>query len=402
MKKTKLSYIFCLSLVSFVLLVNLNELRTKALQPTINLNKYNAISRAIDSLNILISKEEQMLTMANKQIENQKADRIRLTTNCDTLKKSTLAIHKDSLSKSFSECDTLSNILKRIDKRIKKDSESISKLIKSLKELKDKTNTCKEQLQNESKSIVLAANKYSGSLQLKFKGIDYNIFIATTDSHEIKMYWQNKGRRNYASIRNLLNFLTTQKTEPLMITNAGMYTPDLIPQGLYIEHFGKELLPLDLKSPKTDANFYLKPNGVFFIDTFGVSHIETTEDFQKMYDKKHVAVEYATQSGPMLLINGSVHDSFTKRSNNKKIRSGVGIMAGKRTVFAISIDETNFYDFAVLFKDIFGCKDALFLDGAISHMYLRDIAPNELGGQFGAMISVLPKTKVEAQSNEKK
>ena len=169
---------------------------------------------------------------------------------------------------------------------------------------------------------------------------------------------------------------------------------------MFIEQY--ELLkPLDLRSPKTDANFYLKPNGVYFIDSLRVSHIKTSEDFQKIVESKNVVVKYATQSGPMLLTDGKIHPSFTRQSNNKKIRSGVGIINENLTVFAISIDETNFYNFALLFKDIFGCKDALFLDGAISKMYL-DIAPKELGGKFGALISVLPKKETHSKLDKKR
>lgn len=392
MKKTKYSFLLGFSLLSLALLSSADEPKTKSIQPTIDLSKYNTISKSIDSLNNLVEKNEQDLRVTRNEIEKQKAKKIKLIAECDSVKKDTSIIYTDFLPKLLSKCDTLSQLLKKIDTEIKEDSDKISKCKQSIIAHQEKISIQKGQLQNESKSIVAAAKKCNGSIHFIFKGADYNVLIANADSNEIKMHWQNKDKRNYVSIRNLLHYLEEQKTSPIMITNAGMYTPALQPQGLYIEQFGKELRSLDLKVPKTDANFYLKPNGVYFIDTFGISHIETTEDFQKVYEAKKVAIEYATQSGPMLLINGAIHQSFTENSYNKKIRSGVGIIDEKHTVFAISLDEVNFYDFALLFKNVFGCKDALFLDGAISQMYLHDLAPNEQGGQFGAMISVAPKT----------
>jgi len=89
-----------------------------------------------------------------------------------------------------------------------------------------------------------------------------------------------------------------------------------------------------------------------------------------------------------LLIDGEIHKKFREGSTNFNIRSGVGIINEKKIVFAISLTEVNFYDFAMFFKEIFNCKNALYLDGAISKMYLYDIAPKTIDGRFGPMISV--------------
>ena len=80
-----------------------------------------------------------------------------------------------------------------------------------------------------------------------------------------------------------------------------------------------------------------------------------------------------------------------RASVNKKLRSGVGLISSKKVVFIISEGEVNFYDFAVLFKSVFNCQNALFLDGAISMMYLRDKLPNEIGGHFCTLISATRK-----------
>jgi uncharacterized protein YigE (DUF2233 family) len=40
-----------------------------------------------------------------------------------------------------------------------------------------------------------------------------------------------------------------------------------------------------------------------------------------------------------------------------------------------------------LFQQVLHCRQALFLDGAISRMYLPAIQRHEQGGAFGAMIA---------------
>lgn len=44
----------------------------------------------------------------------------------------------------------------------------------------------------------------------------------------------------------------------------------------------------------------------------------------------------------------------------------------------------------MLFKDVLGCNNALYLDGAISKMYTneKNASTGDLGGQFGPVILV--------------
>ena len=61
-------------------------------------------------------------------------------------------------------------------------------------------------------------------------------------------------------------------------------------------------------------------------------------------------IEYATQSGPMLLINGDYHNKLIKRSLNLHIGNGVGILPNGNVLFAMSKERDNFYDLAILFR----------------------------------------------------
>ena len=136
------------------------------------------------------------------------------------------------------------------------------------------------------------------------------------------------------------------------------------------------------KVQKAYGNFYLQPNGVFLL-TAKRAMVVPSNQYQSIKDK----ILFATQSGPMLVIDGQLHPAFTRGSKNGNIRSGVGIDTGGRVVFAISNALSNYYDFATLFQKALHCNQALFLDGAISRMYLPALQRHEQGGAFGAMIA---------------
>jgi uncharacterized protein YigE (DUF2233 family) len=169
----------------------------------------------------------------------------------------------------------------------------------------------------------------------------------------------------------------------VMITNGGMFDPDYSPHGLLICD-GKLYKKLDLRAAK-NANFYLQPNGVFYIDDAGY-HIAASRVFAGLYpDLDNRRPHFATQSGPMLVINDSVNTVFDKASQNTNVRSGVGILPNGYPVFVIA-SAITFYDFAMIFKEKFHCRQALFLDGAISKMFIGQPC-NE--SDFGPMIEVV-------------
>jgi len=197
--------------------------------------------------------------------------------------------------------------------------------------------------------------------------------------HDLKLYWKDDKSENFGSIQNLRSWLDKHKRKLVFAMNAGMYKPDFSPQGLFIEN-QKRLTLLDTSSG--NGNFYLKPNGVLYITVDNTAVICTTTDF-----KDNGKIKYATQSGPMLLINGQIHSAFKAGSTNLNIRNGVGIFPDNTLVFAMSKKEINFYDFATYFKNL-GCKNALYLDGLVSRTYLPEKNWTQIDGTFGVIIGV--------------
>ncbi len=204
-------------------------------------------------------------------------------------------------------------------------------------------------------------------------------YIVDAKKQEIKLYWKNDKQENFKSILNLKNWLEKNNKELVFAMNAGMYKQDISPQGLFIEN-QKPITPLDTTSG--NGNFYLKPNGIFYITLDNLPNICNTTNFID-----NGKVKYATQSGPMLVIDGQIHSSFKEGSTNLNIRNGVGILPDNRIIFAMSKKEINFYDFADYFKKL-GCKNALYLDGLVSRTYLPKQNWTQTDGNFGVIIGV--------------
>lgn len=204
-------------------------------------------------------------------------------------------------------------------------------------------------------------------------------YIVDTKKQVLKLYWKNDRQENFKSILNLKYWLDKNHKKLVFAMNAGMYKRDNSPQGLFIEN-QKQITPLDTASG--NGNFYLKPNGVFYISIDNLPTICTTTNFIN-----NGKVKYATQSGPMLVIDGHIHSAFKEGSTNLNVRNGVGILPDNKIIFAMSKKEINFYDFANYFKNL-GCKNALYLDGLVSRTYLPEQNWTQTNGNFGVIIGV--------------
>jgi len=217
-----------------------------------------------------------------------------------------------------------------------------------------------------------------------FKDQSFDCYVVNTKNCSVQFFWRDEAENKpFLSLKNLRTELSNQGKQLVFASNAGMYMGNNSPQGLFIQN-GAELAAIE-KKKDAYGNFYLQPNGIFYISSDSVAHVVTTDRYLK---EKPKAVKFATQSGPMLVIDDVLHEKFTKGSDNKNIRNGVGVIDSNHVVFIISNDRVNFYDFASLFKDKFKCKNALYLDGAISETYLPELARLQLGGNFGPMIGI--------------
>jgi uncharacterized protein YigE (DUF2233 family) len=164
--------------------------------------------------------------------------------------------------------------------------------------------------------------------------------------------------------------------------NAGMFDAASVPVGLLVQQ-RKVVHPLN--SRDGTGNFFLKPNGVFWVDGSQQLHLQTTESFSA-----HTTTPiFATQSGPMLVVNGRINPKFGPDGISKFVRNGVGLVDSSDALFVISNQPVSFGRFARFFRDRLGCKTALYFDGAVSSLWIPAEKREDSVAPLGPMIVVL-------------
>lgn len=208
-------------------------------------------------------------------------------------------------------------------------------------------------------------------------------YVVDLTKERVEMRWKGNDKNPLMSFDHLITQLESEGKTIRFLMNAGMYDTKHAPIGLYIEN--KVLLHKVNRATGASGNFYMQPNGIFAISTHQKPVIVPTDQYA-IAD----TIQYATQSGPMLVINGKINPLFAPKSVNTNIRNGVGIMPNNKVIFVMSKTEVTFYEFASYFKKL-GCKNALYLDGAISRSYCPSANWLQKGGEFGVMIAVTSK-----------
>jgi uncharacterized protein YigE (DUF2233 family) len=166
-------------------------------------------------------------------------------------------------------------------------------------------------------------------------------------------------------------------------TNAGMYHEDRSPVGLYRED-GEETQGVIASAGP--GNFGMLPNGVFCIGEDRVAVVETGR-FQSL---DAAECPSATQSGPMLVIDGELHPRFLPDSTSRYIRNGVGVSEDGTTAWFVMSDvPVTFHEFGSVFRDDLKVPQALYFDGNISRLYAPDIGRNDLGLRMGPIVGVV-------------
>lgn len=213
------------------------------------------------------------------------------------------------------------------------------------------------------------------------RGDSYTVCRFDPATVSIRLYQNDAAGKPYGSFQVLEKDLRTRGFALRFAMNGGMYEKDLSPVGLYIED------GLERKALNTNrgwGNFHLLPNGVFFIEDGRAGVLES-----RAFAASGRKPRFATQSGPMLVIDGRLHPSFLADGTSLNIRNGVGVRADGIVVFAISDGPVRFYDFGTLFRDVLDCPNALFLDGSISSLYLPEWQRGDAAFPLGPIIAVV-------------
>ena len=233
-------------------------------------------------------------------------------------------------------------------------------------------------------AVLLALADPAGAADcrpLVFEQTPFTVCQADPATEEIRLFLNDAKGKPLGTFDNVEAMLAQSGKRLVFALNAGMYHPDRRPVGLYIENGVERARIVTRKGP---GNFGLLPNGVLCLGQGTAQIIES-----RTFDAARPDCRYATQSGPMLVIDGKLHPRLLPNSGSRYIRNGVGITGDGQLITAISNRPVNFHRFARLFRDVLETPDALFLDGNISRLYAPMLDRHDLGFPMGPILGVV-------------
>jgi uncharacterized protein YigE (DUF2233 family) len=199
---------------------------------------------------------------------------------------------------------------------------------------------------------------------------------------DLRLFLNDTDGRPFGTFARIEAALAAEGRRLDFAMNAGMYHPDRRPVGLYREPGGEAAGLVTSAGP---GNFGMLPNGVFCIGENRFAVIES-----RRFAAEAPQCRYATQSGPMLVIDGALHPRFLPDSTSRHIRNGVGVAPdGARAFFAISDRPVTFHEFARLFRDVLGTPDALYLDGSVSRLHAPALGRSDPGFPMGPVVGLV-------------
>ena len=215
-----------------------------------------------------------------------------------------------------------------------------------------------------------------------FEGMHYSVCSFDLAETDLRIFWRDDTRKPYRTFARLADDLAARGMELEFAMNGGMYGVELRPIGLLIEE-GRELRRANMAESPADLrpvpNFYKKPNGVFYIGERQAGVMEMGR-----FVDEGPAARFATQSGPLLVIDGELHPAFIEGSSDRRLRNGVGVSSPTTVHFAISQGGVNFHEFARFFRDFLGSDNALYLDGGSAPgLYSPQLQRNDRPGHGG-------------------
>ncbi len=219
--------------------------------------------------------------------------------------------------------------------------------------------------------------------EMDYAGGHYMVVLVDVGQVDLRLFWKNDQGEAYKRFHTVAHALKDKDEQLRFAMNSGIYAKDYTPLGLHIED-GEILEPLNLKDG--GGNFFLKPNGVFFVEDAKAGILGSDE-----YGQANKKPQLAVQSGPILLEKGIMHPRFLKDSKSIHFRNGVGVLDDGRAAFVLSRWPVNFYRFASFFKDELKCQNALYLDGSLSGIYLPEAGLTVQGDDYVGMLGVVVK-----------
>lgn len=223
-----------------------------------------------------------------------------------------------------------------------------------------------------------------------YQGNNYTICEVFPAEQDLRLFLRDANGDIIGHFGTLDETLAAEGLSLGFAMNAGMYHEDRAPVGYYLQGGVETQRVVESAGP---GNFGLLPNGVLCLGDGRADVFETS-----VFLAEAPPCHSATQSGPMLVIDGTLHPRFLPDSTSRYIRNGVGTSPdGTRAVFVISNNVVTFHEFALLFRDHLGLPNALYLDGNISRIRAPSLGRDDAGflplGPIIGVVEPLPPTE---------
>ncbi len=231
-------------------------------------------------------------------------------------------------------------------------------------------------------SVLVAGAGMAGPCRAVSHDGEGYVVCTVTAGDDVRLWLDAPEGGVFGGFRRLSAALASEGEALAFAMNAGMYHADRSPVGLYVEH-GTERRPV--VTAAGPGNFGMLPNGVFCVLPDGFAVMES-----RAFAGQPQPCRHATQSGPMLVIDGALHPRFIPDSPSRFVRNGVGVSADGQTAhFAISDRPVSFDAFARLFRDALEVPQALYFDGNVSRLHAPDLGRSDLGRQLGPIVGMV-------------
>jgi uncharacterized protein YigE (DUF2233 family) len=239
------------------------------------------------------------------------------------------------------------------------------------------------------------------SRQVRFENSSFLVVDVNLQRAKLELHWRNPAGNPFLNFAALEDYLTANGQRLLAVMNAGIFETNSRPLGLHIER-GQILRRLNSRRSGY-GNFYLQPNGIFYLEKTASgtrARLQSTVAFERDHPTirelgRNTQILEATQSGPMLVVDGKLNSAFKANSGNRLIRNAIGVQslntqASSRVVLVLTETPVNFHTLARFMRDQLECPNALYLDGNISNLYVPGSSKNASSiSDFGGMITVL-------------
>ena len=180
-----------------------------------------------------------------------------------------------------------------------------------------------------------------------FEDAGYTVCSFDLTKADLRLFWRKPDGAPYATFSALADQLAGQGRSLQFAMNGGMYGDDLSPDRPLRRERGRDARGQHRhgrRASRGKSRISTRSRTAYFIVHGDEAGVTSTDAFVS----ERPAADFATQSGPMLVIDGAIHPAFIVDSTDRKQRNGVGVTSPTKVHFVITEGRGEFLRFRPL------------------------------------------------------